>query len=104
MTAAGKEEPDYRNAAHHIVAGGAKDADPARKRLESLGIGINNEANGVFLPTQRGASEAAYHPSLHTKAYYKEVNDRLKDVEDRDEAMEVLRKIEKELLAGTFPR
>jgi hypothetical protein len=44
-------QPGYE--AHHIVAGGFEDADPARQVLQKFGIGINEASNGVFLPADK---------------------------------------------------
>lgn len=54
MISAGMEVPEYRNAAHHIVAGTAQKAQQARAVLEKFGVGINDAINGVFLPIERG--------------------------------------------------
>lgn len=57
---AGDEVPEYRNAAHHIVAGNAKLAEESRAVLNNYGIDINDSVNGVFLPTEKGVSNSAY--------------------------------------------
>ena len=44
------------SAAHHIVAGGAAAAAQARAVLQRFGIGINDAANGVFLPATRASA------------------------------------------------
>lgn len=69
LIAAGVKEPDFPNAAHHIVAGKAPSAEAARQILLEYGVDINDAANGVFLPTIKGEA-GAYHPSLHTDGYY----------------------------------
>ena len=102
LIAAGKVAPDYAHAAHHIVAGGAKDADIARAILERFGIGINDAVNGVFLPTIKGASDAAYHPGIHTKAYYEKVNELLRQAMTKEDVVNILNMIAAELEAGTF--
>ena len=56
----GIQVPEYKNDAHHIVAGNAEGANEARAILEKYGVGINDSANGVFLPSQESMSEAAY--------------------------------------------
>jgi RHS repeat-associated protein len=71
---------------HHIVAGRAADAARAREVLAKYGIGINDAANGAFL-------EPAKHARLHTKAYYRHVNEQLIGVQSREEAIEVLARI-----------
>ncbi|MEZ4310031.1 MAG: AHH domain-containing protein [Polyangiaceae bacterium] len=47
LGAAGHARPPG-SAAHHIVAGNAPAAAPARAVLEKFGIGINDAANGAF--------------------------------------------------------
>ncbi len=104
MISAGKNVPDYSNAAHHIVAGKAANAEGARQILEKFDIDINHSGNGVFLPTKKGVSDAAYHPSLHTDVYYQNVERRLKEATSRDEALSILNDIATELQEGTFPK
>ena len=84
LEAAGESRPKGC-AAHHIVPQNenrpwAKDpADKARSILEQCGIDINSAENGVWLPAKPWAEcEGEWHPSLHTKAYYKDIADKLK--------------------------
>jgi hypothetical protein len=51
LEAVGKVRPE-NSAAHHIVAGGAPnaDAEETRELLRKAGIDINEASNGVFLP------------------------------------------------------
>ncbi len=84
------------SAAHHIVAGAAPGAQAARETLARLGIGINDAANGVFLP-------AAQHAALHTTEYYTAVNKALAQVKTKDEAIKVLNSIAQQLRAGQSP-
>ena len=98
----GVEEPKYKNAAHHIVAGAAKLANDARNVLKSFGISINDAVNGVFLPTVKGVSDAMYHTNLHTNNYYNEVNELLQRATTREDVIETLRQIAEQLLNGTF--
>jgi RHS repeat-associated protein len=86
--------------AHHIVAAD-KRAGPAQDVLRKFGIGINEAPNGVFLPGKGSAAPGAYHPSLHTDAYYDMVNDRLKDLTTREEVIAELQAIAKELAQAT---
>ncbi len=99
---AGIVVPDYPNAAHHIVAGNAAKAEQARIILQNYGIGINDAANGVFLPTVKDVAVAAYHPSLHTNAYYDEVNNLLAEATSKTDVIEILEYIAESLLNGTF--
>jgi RHS repeat-associated protein len=102
LEAAGFARP-AGSAAHHIVAGGAEAAAPARAALERFGIGIHDAANGVFLPATRdapNAAGAAVHSTLHTRAYYQAVNDALGQAATRQEAIEVLDSLRQSLLGG----
>jgi RHS repeat-associated protein len=83
-------------AAHHIAAGSARAADPARAVLGRFGIGINEAANGMFLPR-------AVHTHLHTNAYYDAVNLALGQATTRQEALEALGAIRADLARGIFP-
>jgi hypothetical protein len=82
--------------AHHIVAQNARRADPARKILERLRIGIDDPANGVFLPRIR-------HKHLHSGAYYAAIEKALAGATTKSEAEEILRSIARRLAEGTFP-
>jgi hypothetical protein len=82
--------------AHHIVAKEALRADPARKILERLGIGIHDAANGTIL-RQRP------HYELHTHKYYDAVKKALSAASTKSEAEEILRAIARALEMGTFP-
>lgn len=68
-------------------------AAPAREVLKRWGIGINDAANGVFLPATLKSPNpigAAVHSTLHTEAYYQAVNRALRRVKTRQEALQVL--------------
>ena len=82
--------------AHHIVAKEALRADPARKILERLGIGIHDVANGAILRRRP-------HYELHTHKYYDAVNKALSAASTKSEAEEILRAIARALEMGTFP-
>jgi cyanophycinase-like exopeptidase len=102
LEAAGHTRPPG-SAAHHIVAGGADDAEPARRVLANFGIGINDAANGVFLPASKNSPNvmgAAVHASLHTKRYYKAVNKLLSTAKTRERVLAILAGIRQKLLAG----
>ena len=102
MIASGQIEPNYKNAAHHIVAGSSPKAEEARSILVKFNIDINSSENGVFLPTEKGVSNASYHPSLHTNEYYSKVNNLLKNADTREDAIDILDLIREELLDGIF--
>lgn len=84
-------------ATHHIVAGGAAAAAPARAVLERFGIGVDDAVNGLFLETGR-------HQRIHTGAYYAEVNSRLSGATSRSDVIEILGQIGGEIAEGVFPR
>ena len=102
MLEAGQIEPQYRNAAHHIVAGEAEKANEARSILYKFGIDINAAENGVFLPIEKGVSNASYHPSLHTSEYYSKVNTLLRGAQSKQEVLWTLEYIRNELLNDSF--
>ncbi len=102
LEAAGHVRPPGA-AAHHIVAGGARAAAPARTVLQRFGIGINDAVNGVFLPATRAAPNpagAAVHSTLHTRLYYQTINRRLAQATTRQEVLDVLQAIRRALLNG----
>jgi hypothetical protein len=82
-------------AAHHIVAGTAKKAAPARAILRREGIGINDADNGVFLPYE-------LHYRIHTNVYYAAVNREITNAAPGT-VRDVLAGIRRRILAGTFP-
>ena len=94
--------PDYPNAAHHIVAGNSPKAAEARAVLQKYGIDINDAVNGIFLPTVKDVAEGAYHPSLHTNAYYDKINKVLSKATTKDDVLDILDFIGDELSSGTF--
>jgi hypothetical protein len=90
-------------AAHHIVAGGAKKAEDARRVLAKFGIDINDAVNGVFLPHEPSSqAPGAYHRTLHTDQYYMKVNRLLSKAQSRADAIRILQRIQKDLLANRF--
>lgn len=103
MIKAGVQEPEFANAAHHIVGFEAKLADGARKILDKFKIGYNDAANGVFLPTVKNVSESIYHRGVHTNKYYQEVERRINEATSKEEALEILEDISDMLRKGTFP-
>ena len=104
MIQSGVPVPSFQHATHHIVAGAARAAEPARQVLLRFGIGINSAINGVFLPTVQNVSNAAYHPSLHTAVYYETVNNMLNAAQSRQQVISILGTIADMLSRGTFPR
>lgn len=77
MLKAGIEEPEYQNAAHHIVVEKGGDMEKSTEIFKELGIDINSAVNGVFLPTT-GADKTNLTESPHigrTGKEYKEIVD-----------------------------
>ena len=72
--------------------------------MEKFKIGINHEANGVFLPTTKGVTNSTYHPSMHTDIYYGKVERMLNRATSREEAIAILKEIAKALTDGTFSK
>ncbi|TKD12807.1 AHH domain-containing protein [Polyangium fumosum] len=92
-------------AVHHIVAGNAPAAQRARDILAKFGIGMDDAANGVFLPATRAAPNptgAAVHSTLHTNTYYQTVNQMLDTAKTQAEAEAILQDIRNILLSGGF--
>lgn len=101
MFAIGDLPPDDNCACHHIVAGQGKsiidrktgkrkqsqNAIEARAILHFLGLGINDPSNGVYLPSSSDYiphwrfPRALSHANIHTLAYEKMVNDKIKFLE-----------------------
>ena len=102
LEAAGHVRPSG-SAAHHIVAGNANIAAPARAVLQKFGIEINSATNGVFLPANRavaGVTDAAIHSTVNTRAYYQAVNQALQAATTRAEAEAILNSLRQSLLSG----
>lgn len=98
-----KPPQNCKYATHHIVAMNEPEAEGSREILRKFGIeDIDIQQNGVYLPTQKGVSKAAYHPSLNTKIYNQNVYDMLKDATSKEEVLLTLEKIRNMLLKGEF--
>jgi hypothetical protein len=107
LQAAGRSRPAPGYVPHHIVLveGGGADMAAARQRLADLGIDIDHEANGVWLPSHRAApgAEGAYHNRLHNGLYFDAVATALFGAQSRDDALDVLRRIGRQLGTGDHP-
>jgi len=103
MVNAGIKEPNFKNAAHHIVAWGDKRAAEARKVLEKFNIDINDAANGIFLPIQKGVDDAIQHAKIHTNKYYQEIEKMLNQATTKEEVIETLEDIREQISQGIFP-
>ncbi|UYI77765.1 MAG: AHH domain-containing protein [Fusobacterium varium] len=77
----GVEEPNYQNAAHHVVAEKGTGMPDATRILEKLGIDVNSACNGVFLPTKKASKTDYDTETLHSGPngadYKKTVNSRI---------------------------
>ena len=102
-------EPRPGEEAHHIVAGRAGGAAPARGVLENFGIDINSAENGAWLQGPKGTGDLFAPPhrtqgtAIHTPDYYRAVNETMLRATSRQEALEALQSIRSGLLNGTFP-
>lgn len=91
LIATGVKEPDFPNAAHHIVAGkapnaahhivavGADEAKQSERLLEKYGINLNSPSNGVFLPYKKNefVTTEAMHCGGHLDSYHINVRERI---------------------------
>ena len=94
------------DAAHHIVASGAKAATEARAILQKFEVGINDAANGVFLPATKAlaeAGDAVAHAVVHTKEYYNSVTTALRRATSKQDVIDALSQIRRNLLNGGKP-
>ena len=94
-----------QTAAHHIVAGTAKMAEPARAILAKFGVSINAAENGVFLPANKNSVNelgSTIHSTLHTNTYYETINSMLGSCTSKQEVIETLDAIKNMLLSGEF--
>jgi hypothetical protein len=92
--------------AHHIVPGGGDRAAYARSVLARFGIGINDPANGVFLPggsRTQNPGGSAVHSRLHTKSYFDYVTRELEGAVDYRSAVSTLQSIRTSLQDGSWP-
>lgn len=109
MIAAGRAQP-LNTSPHHIVACDDSRAIRARALLTQVGIGIDDEANGVFLPMYKihtphpDMPNAYAHLPVHTDIYYLNITAALTVESNNPEGIEdVLRDIAEQLTDGTFP-
>lgn len=66
MVKAGRENPGVGNEAHHIVPDGEPEAREIRKILKEKNVGINEEANGAYLPRGKAKNQTAAVKHEHT--------------------------------------
>jgi uncharacterized protein RhaS with RHS repeats len=100
MIAAGKVEPNYPNAAHHIVLSNSKDwrMIELRKKMELFGIDINDADNGIFLPISSSVKEQfnvdkISHSKIHTEQYKQSIYDVLSPARTEEEFRQKLKSI-----------
>ncbi|MFE3270833.1 AHH domain-containing protein [Streptomyces sp. NPDC059215] len=106
LNAAGDLEPATPHSPHHIVAGNSPKAAPARAQLDLFGIGINDAENGVWLPRSSSSPNPnglSVHSRIHTNDYYNHVNDLMSGARNRDEALDVIQHVRRQLLDGYWP-
>lgn len=120
MLAIGDIAPDKNCSCHHIVMGKGRSivnrktnqkeqsqaAIQARMTLHYLGLGINDPANGVYLPSYMKYvphwrfPRALPHANLHTLAYEIRVNDAIRTLNDEASLRGQLKKIRRKLENG----
>jgi hypothetical protein len=66
MVKAGRENPGVGNEAHHIIPDGEPEAAEIRKILKEKNVGINEEANGAYLPRGKAKNQTAAVKHEHT--------------------------------------
>ncbi len=102
LKAAGFKRPRDSDA-HHMVAGNAPAAARARAVLQKYSIDINDQINGVFLPSSLDAANpygSAVHSTVHTNQYFEIVNQMLESARDELQVKAALGQIRRDLLAG----
>ncbi|AVS67175.1 hypothetical protein C8245_17080 [Paracidovorax avenae] len=103
LEAAGYARPEG-SAAHHIVPYGDRRAQDVRDRLRDLEIDLNSADNGVFLPQVPGsAAPGAYHPSLNSDDYHRQLQRDFSGINSKPDALDVLGNIREKLLNGSYP-
>ncbi len=105
----GLPRPSSIHEPHHIVPWSDPRAARAREILEEAGIGVDNAANGVWLPrTSRVTSENILNESLtshdvvHTNRYFDKITEIL-EIYGPEGADMALQRIGMSLELGTFP-
>lgn len=93
------------NAAHHIVANKDLRSADSRRLLKEFDIDINSAENGVWLPhnDRQPESGLTYHGDTFGKEYFYYVNEKLKNVNSRQEALDALADIKQVLKTGGAP-
>lgn len=111
LEAQGMPRPPNHDA-HHIVPAGDARGARAAAILEEEGIGLNDAANGVWLPRTSGGAQtpkgitpqaATSHDSVHTKRYFEELTARLERAQAAGDVHGELERIRIALELGVFP-
>jgi len=105
MLAAGTKVPLEGEVPHHIVSHTDVRAAEARKILADFDVGLDADANGVFLPGTVKAPNPkgkAVHSTVHTNAYYRILENELKDAATKEEVIKILQDIATRLEHGGF--
>ncbi|HKT03689.1 MAG TPA: polymorphic toxin-type HINT domain-containing protein [Rugosimonospora sp.] len=105
LEAAGYPEPSTPHSPHHIVAGNSPRAAPARAQLDKFKIGVNDAANGVWLPRSGKSPNPnglSVHSRVHTNEYYDYVNKMMEAANSWLEAVSIIDSIRGELLRGEW--
>ncbi|MCA9041112.1 MAG: AHH domain-containing protein [Planctomycetaceae bacterium] len=92
-------------AAHHITAHGDERAAKSRAILKKFNIDLDSAENGVFLPgnkTVAAGTGLPAHSTIHTRDYYRAVEEKLLKATSREEAVDYLEEIRNQLLNNTF--
>lgn len=106
LKAANHAKPASWWAAHHIVPWDwdkLPEGQQLRAKLASLGIGVNEAANGVWLPQTAWVDNptgAAVHDQIHTYRYIRYVWSRHQDATNTQEAVLILADIARRLEAS----
>jgi len=97
---------------HHIVMSNSKDKrmKALRKKMKTLGIGVNDAENGIWLPkgpsSRKAGTTATAHAGegVHGNAYKQHVWDTLKNANTKTAFLNGLSNLESELFSGkVFP-
>ncbi|MER6590908.1 AHH domain-containing protein [Micromonospora purpureochromogenes] len=100
------KEPATPHSPRHIVAGNSVKADPARQQLGKFGIGVNSAENGVWLPRNLKSPNPngmSVHSKVHTDDYCKYVNELMGGARTRNEALDVIGHLRRQLQGGYWP-
>lgn len=92
--------------AHHVAAHGDARAEKSVEILESFGIHVDNEVNGVFLPGYESSPnplKKVVHGNMHTTAYHDAVYKQLNAAKTKADAVRILKNITDNLEKGIMP-